>query len=153
MVLGNLPVDGLLFNCDNEKGILQTKPPTNPNAANCHSGSEPDAPKDAPQTGIKKVRNAMANNMPILDLVARATRTAIKRGTTKATPNSHKSNILSVVKASSTRLNDKPVTNPTRPPTSQTLIALLVPLAVDTLRDAPHLAQNWASSGLSLPHV
>ena len=71
-------------NTNNAKGVPQNKPPTKPNAANCHRGSEPDAPKDALQTGISEVKNAIANNIPILDLVARATRPAIKRGITIA---------------------------------------------------------------------
>jgi hypothetical protein len=47
--------------------------------------------------------------MTILDLVARATTMAIRDGVTTATPNSYKSNIKSVVKASCTIMNDKPV--------------------------------------------
>jgi hypothetical protein len=80
--------------------------------------------------------------MTILDLVAIATRAAIRAGVTKATANSHKSNIRSVVKASCTRMNDRPVTNPIRPPTSQTLIALLIRRAVALIKKAPQLLQN-----------
>ena len=112
-------------NTNNAKGVPQNKPPTKPNAANCHRGSEPDAPKDAIQTGISEVKNAIANNIPILDLVARATRAAIKRGITIATPSSHKSNMKSDVKASSTKVNDKPVNNPTKLPKPQIFIAFM----------------------------
>ena len=112
-------------NTNSAKGVPQNKPPTKPNAANCHSGSEPDPPKDAPPTGISRVKNATASNIPILDLVARATRTAIKRGITIATPSSHKSNMRSVVKASSTKVNDKPVNNPTKLPKHQIFIAFM----------------------------
>jgi len=80
--------------------------------------------------------------MTILDLVTKATTTAIRAGVIKVTPNSHKSNIKSVVKASCTIMNDKPVPNPTRPPTSQTLIALLKPLAVAESKLTPHDTQN-----------
>ena len=65
--------------------------------------------------------------MTILDLVTRATTTAFRAGITKVTPNSHKANIKSVVKASYTIANDMPVPKPTRLPVSQTLIAFLTP--------------------------
>ena len=120
----------LLFSCHNAKGVLHTRPPTKPTAATGNSGEPDDAPKATPKTGISSVRYATANNMTRLDLVASATTTTIRAGVTKATPNSHKSSIWSVVKASCTRMNDKPVTNPVRPPTSQTLISL--PILVDS---------------------
>jgi hypothetical protein len=86
----------------------------------------------------------MANNMTILDLVTRATTPAIRARVTKATPNSHKENTWSVVKASCTSVNDKPVTNPVKPPTHQSLIAVLAPLTVDGSGEVPQPAQNFA---------
>jgi len=37
-------------------GILQNKPPINPNSPNCHMDSDPDAPKLTPRIGMKNVR-------------------------------------------------------------------------------------------------
>ena len=45
-----------LNNADRAKGVLQTRPPTNPSAANAHIGSEPVPPKAGPKTGISSVR-------------------------------------------------------------------------------------------------
>ena len=64
----------------NANGVLQSKPPARPNTANCHSGSEPDAPIYTPKTGMSKVKYAVVNNITILNLVTLATMAATREG-------------------------------------------------------------------------
>ena len=82
------------------KGMLQTNPPNKPNIANCQKGSEPDEPKIAPKVGMKKVRYVIGNKIINLVLVAMESTTVIRAGTLRVTPNSHKSNLESLVRMS-----------------------------------------------------
>ena len=74
----------------NAKGVLQNSPPTRPNIANCQSGSEPDAPKELPKTGISRVMYEIINNIRTFNLVASDARTPIRAGVIEAILNSHK---------------------------------------------------------------
>lgn len=80
--------------------MLQINPPNRPNMANCQKGSEPDEPKIAPKVGMKKVRYVIGSKIINLVLVAMESAIAIRAGTLKVTPNSHKSNLESLVRMS-----------------------------------------------------
>ena len=80
--------------------MLQANPPNKPKVTNCQKGSEPDEPKIAPKVGMTKVRNVIGSKIINLVLVAMESTIAIKVGTLKVTPNSHKSNLESLVRMS-----------------------------------------------------
>jgi len=50
-----LNYDLLFVSVHKLKGVLQASPPAIPSTANCHSGSEPEEPKNAPTTGMSRV--------------------------------------------------------------------------------------------------
>jgi hypothetical protein len=84
------------------KGVVQNNPPMKPSRANCHIGSDPDAPNDAANTGITKVRHAMNRSIIAflkVDLVTIAISIAANPGDAREIINSHPEKTLSVVRA------------------------------------------------------
>ena len=86
--------------------------------ANCQKGSEPDEPNTAPNTGIKNVRYAIANNIINLVLPTMENTTATSAGILRLIPNSHKSNMESLVRMSCTNMKAELVAAPTTLPNS-----------------------------------
>ena len=98
------------------KGMLQPNPPIKPNMTNCQKGSDPDEPKIAPRVGINKVRYVIGKKITNFVLVAEVKTIVTSNGTLRVTPNSHKSNLESLVRRSLTRMKTELVAAPARLP-------------------------------------
>jgi len=96
--------------------MLQPNPPIKPNMTNCQKGSDPDEPKIAPRVGINKVRYVIGKKIMNFVLVAEVKTIVTSNGTLRVTPNSHKSNLESLVRRSLTRMKTELVAAPARLP-------------------------------------
>ena len=96
--------------------MLQLRPPIKPSIENCQKGSDPAEPKTAPKVGINKVMYVIGNRIISFILLIMENIIETKIGTLNVIPNSHKSNLESLVRRSLTRMKAELVAAPARLP-------------------------------------
>ena len=103
------------------KGVLQLRPPIKPSIENCQKGSDPAEPKTAPKVGSNKVMYVIGNRITSFILLIMENIIETKIGTLNVIPNSHKSNLESVVRSLLANIKMELVVLPARLPIANIL--------------------------------